>query len=37
MTIGAIAAFLIVVFAALNRAPLVPMGDPYIQESLHHH
>ena len=37
MTIGAIAAFLIVVFAALNRAPLVPMGDPYIRESLHHH
>lgn len=35
-TLGFGAAFLLVFFKALERAPLVPLRDPYIQESLHH-
>jgi hypothetical protein len=31
------AAFVLVFFKALERAPLVPLRDPYFQESLHHH
>jgi hypothetical protein len=28
--------FLLVVFSALSKASLVPVKDPYLQESLHH-
>ena len=27
----------LVIFRALGRAPLVPVGDPYLAESLHYH
>ena len=35
-TLGFGAAFILVFFKALERAPLVPLRDPYLQESLHH-
>lgn len=37
MTIGAIAAVILVVRSALGAANIIPKGDPYIRESLHHH
>ncbi len=35
--IGFLAGFLFFIFSRLTKAPLIAKGDPYIQESLHHH
>lgn len=35
-TLGFGAAFVLVFLKALERAPLVPLRDPYLQESVHH-
>ena len=35
--LGALALAGLVIFRALGRAPLVPVRDPYLAESLHYH
>ncbi|MCR4316337.1 MAG: hypothetical protein NUW37_08320 [Planctomycetes bacterium] len=35
--LGAIGMFVLATFTYLGKANLVPSGDPYLQESLHHH
>ncbi len=35
--VGAIALFVMVLRRGLGAADLIPRGDPYLQESLHHH
>jgi hypothetical protein len=37
MTAGLVGVFALGVFSALRKAPLVPVRDPYLAESLHHH
>jgi hypothetical protein len=37
MTAGLVGGFGLSLFAALRRAPLVPVRDPYLAESLHYH
>lgn len=37
VTLGFAAAYVLVLARALGGAPLVPRGDPYLVESLHHH
>ncbi|MBI3186220.1 MAG: hypothetical protein HYZ28_29125 [Myxococcales bacterium] len=37
VTAGLAAVFVLVVARALGSAPMVPKGDPYLVESLHHH
>ncbi len=37
LTAGAAGLFLFMLFRALRRAPLVPIGDPQLAESLHYH
>jgi len=34
---GGVGLFLLAFFGALRRAPLVPLGDPFLEESLHYH
>jgi hypothetical protein len=36
IALGFAAGFALVVLKALEKAPLVPIRDPYLQESLHH-
>ncbi len=35
--LGALGLTALILFRALGRAPLVPVGDPYLAESLHYH
>lgn len=35
--IGFLSLFFLVVLNALTKADLIPVGDPYLEESLHHH
>jgi len=35
--LGYLSLFFWIAFAALAKAPLVPLRDPYLEESLHHH
>ena len=35
--LGFLAFFLYFVFSRLEKAPLMPKNDPYMEESLHHH
>jgi hypothetical protein len=37
MMLGFLGLFLFVVFSSLEKAPLLPKNDPYLEESLHHH
>ncbi|HEV2400582.1 MAG TPA: hypothetical protein VGS27_26830 [Candidatus Sulfotelmatobacter sp.] len=37
MAAGLVGVFLLGVLAALRKAPLIPVRDPYLAESLHHH
>ena len=34
---GAVALFVLVAFRSLGRANIIPVGDPMLEESLHHH
>ena len=37
LTLGAAGLFGVIILAALSRAPLVPLKDPLLRESMHHH
>lgn len=37
ITLGLVGAAVVLVLRRLGKAPLVPLRDPHLQESLHHH
>ena len=37
MMFGAVGAFSLLMFRALGQAPMIPVRDPYLAESLHIH
>ena len=37
ITVGAIGVFILVIGKSLGSAALIPLKDPYLDESLHHH